>query len=108
MPHGATLYTIGAILLVIAVVTFIGAVWLLVKLVRMRRRLHELGTGGKVAFYGALIYTICPFDLLPDPIYLDDMAVLAAATAYLGHLWRQRQQAHQLPRLPDPRQTSRK
>jgi uncharacterized membrane protein YkvA (DUF1232 family) len=58
----------------------------------MKRHLGELGTGGQVAFWGALLYTIFPIDLLPDPIYLDDMAVLAAALAYLTHLWRKRQQ----------------
>jgi uncharacterized membrane protein YkvA (DUF1232 family) len=52
--------------------------------------LGELGTGGKVAFYGALIYTFLPVDLLPDPIYLDDMGVLAGALAYLTHLVRKR------------------
>ena len=108
MPHGRLLLILVAIILVIGLVTFIGALRLVVKLVRMRRRLHELGTGGKVAFYGALIYTIFPIDLLPDPIYLDDMAVLGAALAYLNHLYRQRQHAHQLPRLPDPKQPSRK
>ena len=42
------------------------------------------------AFYGALAYTIFPIDILPDPIYLDDMAVLGGALAFLTHLARKR------------------
>ena len=63
-----------------------GAVLLAIRVVRTRRMLGALGAGGKVAFYGALIYTILPVDLLPDPIYLDDMGVLAGALFYLGRL----------------------
>ncbi|MGC4893738.1 hypothetical protein [Micromonospora sp. DT31] len=71
---------------VIAAATLVGAVLLAIRLVRTRRMLGALGAGGKVAFYGALIYTILPVDLLPDPIYLDDMGVLAGAALYLGRL----------------------
>ena len=71
---------------VVAAAMLAGAVVLAVRLVRTRRMLGALGAGGKVAFYGALIYTILPVDLLPDPIYLDDMGVLAGALFYLGRL----------------------
>ncbi|MFR9775846.1 YkvA family protein [Micromonospora sp. MS34] len=71
---------------VVALATLVGAVLLAVRVVRTRRLLGALGAGGKVAFYGALIYTILPIDLLPDPIYLDDMGVLAGALFYLGRL----------------------
>lgn len=71
---------------ILAVVTLVGAVVLAVRLVRTRKLLSELGAGGKVAFYGALVYTIFPVDLLPDPIYLDDMGVLAGALVYLTRL----------------------
>ncbi|MEV0425429.1 YkvA family protein [Micromonospora sp. NPDC050495] len=70
----------------VALATLVGAVLLAVRVVRTRRLLGALGAGGKVAFYGALIYTILPVDLLPDPIYLDDMGVLAGALVYLGRL----------------------
>ena len=80
----------GAIVAVIAVVTLVGAVKLGLKLVRTKRLLGELGTGGKVAFYGALLYAIFPIDLLPDPIYLDDMAVLGGALFYLNKLLHKR------------------
>ncbi|MET8906510.1 YkvA family protein [Micromonospora sp. NPDC004551] len=71
---------------VAALATLVGAVLLAVRVVRTRRMLGALGVGGKVAFYGALIYTILPVDLLPDPIYLDDMGVLAGALIYLSRL----------------------
>lgn len=71
---------------VLAAAMLAGAVLLAIRVVRTRRMLGALGAGGKVAFYGALIYTILPVDLLPDPIYLDDMGVLAGALFYLSRL----------------------
>jgi hypothetical protein len=75
---------------IVGLLTLYGAIRLLIKLVRTRRHLGELGTAGNLAFYGSLIYTIFPIDLLPDPIYLDDMAVLGAALFYLTKLLRKR------------------
>lgn len=71
---------------IVAVATLVGAVMLAVRVWRTRKLLGELGAGGKVAFYGALAYTVLPVDLLPDPIYLDDMGVLAGALLYLTRL----------------------
>ncbi|MEU1842350.1 YkvA family protein [Micromonospora sediminicola] len=79
-------WVLVALAAVVAAATLVGAVLLAVRVVRTRRMLGALGAGGKVAFYGALIYTILPVDLLPDPIYLDDMGVLAGALFYLGRL----------------------
>ncbi|MEW2384781.1 YkvA family protein [Micromonospora sp. NPDC047707] len=94
------------ILGVVAVATLVGAVLLAIRVFRMRRMLGDLGVGGRVAFYGALIYTILPVDVLPDPIYLDDMAVLAGTLLYLGRLVRQRRAVHRgdagLPGQPTP------
>jgi hypothetical protein len=81
---------IGVVGALLAIVTLIGAIRLIVKVVRMRRHLGELPTSGKVAFWGSLLYTVFPVDLLPDPIYLDDMAVLGTALFYLTRLWRKR------------------
>ncbi|MEU8387012.1 YkvA family protein [Micromonospora sp. NPDC048842] len=87
---------------ILALATLVGAVVLAVRVVRTRRMLTGLGAGGKVAFYGALIYTIFPVDVLPDPIYLDDMGVLAAALIYLTRLVHKRRAAgRQLPGQPD-------
>jgi len=90
--------TIGGLLIIASLV---GCVLLLIRLFRIRRQLGDLGVGGKVAFYGALIFTFFPVDLLPDPIYLDDMGVLAAATIYLGHLLERRRAGS--PPAPVPR-----
>jgi hypothetical protein len=84
---------------IVALATLVGAVVLGVKVLRTRRLLGELGAGGKVAFYGALIYTVLPVDLLPDPIYLDDMGVLAGALFYLTRLVQQRRASRTA--LPD-------
>lgn len=73
---------------IVAVATLIGAILLGVRVWRTRAMLNELGVSGKFAFYGALIYTIFPVDVLPDPIYLDDMGVLAGSLLYLTHLVR--------------------
>lgn len=98
---------IGIALAVIAIVTFIGAVHLLLKVFRMRRHLADLGTGGKVAFWAAMIYTFLPLDLLPDPIYLDDMAVAGTALFYLTRLWRKRHGNRPLPHARRPSVPSR-
>ena len=82
-----------ALIVVVLLAMLVGAIVLLIKLIRMRRRLTDLGAGGKVAFYGALIYTIFPIDLLPDPIYLDDMGVLAGSLMYLSKLAAKRRTA---------------
>ncbi|GAA4569151.1 hypothetical protein GCM10023176_25080 [Micromonospora coerulea] len=87
---------------IVALATLVGAVLLAVRLVRARRLLGALGAGGKVAFYGALIYTILPVDVLPDPIYLDDMGILAGALLYLGRLaHRHRAAQRRLPGQPE-------
>ncbi|GGM11370.1 MULTISPECIES: DUF1232 domain-containing protein [Micromonospora] len=78
---------------VVALATLTGAVVLAVRVIRTRRMLGSLGAGGRVAFYGALAYTVLPVDLLPDPIYLDDMGVLAAALIYLTRLAHRRRVA---------------
>jgi uncharacterized membrane protein YkvA (DUF1232 family) len=75
---------------VVALLTLWGAIRIGRKVFATRRRLGSLGTGGKVAFYGSLLYTFFPVDILPDPIYLDDMAVLGGALFYLGRLLRKR------------------
>jgi hypothetical protein len=91
MPNDSGNSSLGWIVLIVVIVVLllamlVGAIILLIRLLRMRKMLSELGAGGKVAFYGALIYTIFPIDILPDPIYLDDMGVLAGALLYLSKL----------------------
>lgn len=87
---------------IVAVATLIGALVLAFRVWRTRKLLGELGAGGKVAFYGALIYTILPVDVLPDPIYLDDMGLLAGALLYLNHLVRKQHASGPDPALHEP------
>ncbi|MFF8990617.1 DUF1232 domain-containing protein [Streptomyces sp. NPDC014983] len=58
-----------------------GAVAVLVRLARTRRTLMRAGlpTGPRWVFWGAVAYLLLPADLLPDPVYLDDIGVLLLA-----------------------------
>ncbi|WP_018548687.1 DUF1232 domain-containing protein [Streptomyces sp. LaPpAH-108] len=73
------------VLLLVAAVVAAGvlavAVVLLVRLVRTRRGLRRAGlpTGPRWVFWGAVAYLLLPTDLLPDPVYLDDIGVLLLA-----------------------------
>ncbi|MEV4754187.1 YkvA family protein [Micromonospora sp. NPDC049559] len=74
----------------VVVATLAVAVFFLVRLLRMRTLLRSsaMPVSGKVAFWAALIYSVSPADLLPDPVYLDDIGILVGAIGYLGHLAR--------------------
>ncbi|MGP3684024.1 YkvA family protein [Streptomyces sp. IBSNAI002] len=54
---------------------------LLVRVVRARRLLLDAGIPlrDKALFWVAVIYTVSPVDLVPDPVYLDDIGVLMLA-----------------------------
>jgi len=76
--------TTTVVLVAVAVLTallLVGAVAVLVRLVRTRRELARAGlpTGPRWVFWGAILYLVLPADLLPDPVYLDDMGVLLLA-----------------------------
>ncbi|MDL5205635.1 YkvA family protein [Streptomyces sp. ALI-76-A] len=66
---------------ILAALALAVAVALLVRLVRARRGLRRAGlpTGPRWVFWGALAYFVLPTDLLPDPVYLDDIGVLLLA-----------------------------
>jgi hypothetical protein len=57
------------------------AVALLLRLVRTRRDLRRAGlpTGPRWVFWGAVLYLVLPADLVPDPVYLDDIGILLLA-----------------------------
>lgn len=83
--------TIALIILgVVAVGFFVAAIVLIVKLLKLYSAVKSgaMPLQGKVAFWAALIYGISPVDLLPAPVYLDDVAILAGAVAYVGNLAR--------------------
>ncbi|MFF8941462.1 YkvA family protein [Streptomyces sp. NPDC014864] len=66
---------------VLAAAVLAVAVILFVRLVRARRDLRRAGlpTGPRWVFWGAVLYFLLPTDLLPDPVYLDDIGVLLLA-----------------------------
>ena len=82
---------IGAVVVIVGAITLFFALRLMYKLVVVKRALNQLGAGGKFAFWGALIYLIFPIDILPDPIYLDDMAVVGGALFFLTRLLRKQE-----------------
>jgi uncharacterized membrane protein YkvA (DUF1232 family) len=79
------------VIAVVAVVMLAVAVFYFIKLLRTFRLAHNqlMPLGGKLAFWAALVYTILPVDVLPDPLLFDDIGVLALAVAYINHLARQ-------------------
>lgn len=78
MDSTTTAIVIAAVL---AAMLLAVAVGVLVRLVRTRRTMRRAGlpTGPKWVFWGAVLYFVLPTDLMPDPVYLDDIAVLLLA-----------------------------
>lgn len=78
---------LGAFVVVAFLVTCAIVLTLVVMLVRKHKQVHrpDVPASAKVAYYGSLVYTIFPIDLLPDPVLLDDIGVLVAALTYVGH-----------------------
>ncbi|MER5209685.1 YkvA family protein [Streptomyces sp. NPDC002838] len=73
-----------AVIVVVALLAALAlavALVLLVRLVRARSSLRRAGlpTGPRWVFWGALLYFVLPTDVLPDPVYLDDIGVLLLA-----------------------------
>lgn len=77
MDGSALWWVLGVIILATAV----GAGWLLLRVVRARRALVDAGVPvmDKALFWAAVLYTVSPVDLLPDPVYVDDIGVLVLA-----------------------------
>jgi uncharacterized membrane protein YkvA (DUF1232 family) len=85
MSH-ETWIVIGVVVAIAAVICLFIAVRLVLRLVAVKRSLGQLGAKGKWVFWGALAYLIFPIDILPDPIYIDDVAVLSGALIFLTRL----------------------
>lgn len=79
----STLWLIVAVVLVLVAAS--AASVLLVRVFRTRRMLLDAGVPlqSKALFWAAVIYTISPIDLVPDPVYLDDIGVLLVALRML-------------------------
>ncbi|MFJ3765550.1 YkvA family protein [Streptomyces sp. NPDC090082] len=79
----------GSVWLIVAVVLALLAAGyaavLLVRVFRARRLLLDAGVPlqSKALFWAAVVYTISPVDLIPDPVYLDDIGVLLVALRVL-------------------------
>jgi uncharacterized membrane protein YkvA (DUF1232 family) len=73
--------TLITVAVVLAAALFAVAAAVLVRLVRARRGLRRAGlpTGPRWVFWGAVAYFVLPADVLPDPVYLDDIGVLLLA-----------------------------
>ncbi|MER6197272.1 DUF1232 domain-containing protein [Streptomyces sp. NPDC001586] len=69
------------VLTVVAVGLAIAAAVLLVRVFKARRLLLDAGIPlrDKALFWVAVIYTVSPVDLIPDPVYLDDIGLLLLA-----------------------------
>jgi uncharacterized membrane protein YkvA (DUF1232 family) len=91
---------LGAVVAVVAVVTLVWAVRLLLRLFAVRRVLYSMGGKGKLVFWGAVLYTIFPIDILPDPIYLDDVTVLTGALWFLTRLVQRQAGLAEAPATP--------
>ncbi|MFE2941960.1 YkvA family protein [Streptomyces sp. NPDC059255] len=75
-----------AVAAVLVALTLGVAIVLAVRLVRARGTLRRAGVPltRKWLFWAALGYLVLPVDLLPDPVYLDDIGVLLMALRSLN------------------------
>ncbi|MFB7374040.1 YkvA family protein [Streptomyces sp. NPDC056222] len=75
----SALWLIVAVVLVLVVAGF--AAVLLVRVFQARKLLvdADVPLQPKALFWVAVVYTISPVDLIPDPVYLDDIGVLLVA-----------------------------
>lgn len=65
----------------VALLATVAAAVLLVRVFRARKLLLDAGIPlrDKALVWAAVIYTVSPIDLLPDPVYLDDIGFLLLA-----------------------------
>jgi hypothetical protein len=73
------------VLVVVLLAALVLALYYGIRLWRLWSLVNDpsMPNAARYAFYGALIYAVCPVDLLPDPIYLDDVGVLVTAITYI-------------------------
>jgi len=77
------------VLLAIVVLTMLGiTIFLFIKLIKVGKLIRSdlMPMQGKIAFWSAIVYGVSPLDLLPDPIYLDDIGIIVGAITYITHL----------------------
>jgi uncharacterized membrane protein YkvA (DUF1232 family) len=81
----------GLVLILIVVALVIMAVVAAVLFFRLLTKFKLVNSalapfGAKAAFWGALIYTVFPIDVLPDPFMGDDIGFLALALFYINRV----------------------
>lgn len=81
------LSTLGVVAVVLFAVTAAVVLLLIYRLVRRHRAVHRPETPFRVKFgyWASIAYAVVPVDLLPDPVLVDDIGVLAAGVLYVGH-----------------------
>ncbi|MET0132077.1 MAG: DUF1232 domain-containing protein [Kibdelosporangium sp.] len=85
-PGWDVLSALGVVALVLVVVSAVVVLVLAITMIRRHRRVHQpdVPVSAKVSYYGSIAYAVLPIDLLPDPILVDDIGVLATALVYTG------------------------
>lgn len=86
-----TWIVIGVVVAVVAIISLVVALRLLWRLFAVKRALNEAGASGTWVFWGALAYLLFPIDILPDPVYIDDVAVVGGALFFLTRLLRKQE-----------------
>jgi uncharacterized membrane protein YkvA (DUF1232 family) len=86
-----TWIVIGVIVAVVGVISLVIALRLAVRLFSVYRALRATGAKGQWLFWAALAYLVFPIDILPDPIYIDDIGVLAGALFFMTRLLRKQE-----------------
>ena len=79
---------LSILLLFVFIITLVAVAYFFMKLLKTYRLVRSKGmpVGGKVAFWGTVIYLLSPIDLLPDPLLFDDIAAILAALSYISKL----------------------
>jgi uncharacterized membrane protein YkvA (DUF1232 family) len=77
---------IGVLVAIVGIITLVIALRMLWRLFAVKKALNDAGASGKWVFWGALAYLVFPIDILPDPIYIDDVAVVGGALFFLTRL----------------------
>ncbi len=95
---------LGVAAVVLAVVLGVVALVLAVLMVRRYRlvRRPETPFPTKFAFWSSLVYAVFPIDLLPDPVYLDDIGVLTGGLLYVSASLRKRYGSGRRARTDSP------
>jgi uncharacterized membrane protein YkvA (DUF1232 family) len=87
-PGWDVLSALGVVALIVVVVSAVVVLVLAITMIRRHRKVHQPGVpvSAKISYYGSIAYALLPIDVLPDPILIDDIGVLAAALLYVGQV----------------------